>query len=231
MSALSAPTATRSIGEIVGGREAAKVRRTHQPVRRNSYHRGEREARWWRGVDPAEPDAIVEAAKLHERATKQAGCRNGKLGYVAIRVIECLARMVDWTTGALEPAIDTIARETGNARSAVVLALRRLKEEGFLEWMRRTEPVDGDGPGPRVRQITNAYRLAVPACWAKRVAMRVAQKLALRRKRAGEQQRAPRPPRTPAEPSPALAEALAGLEAAMEQHASPSDGQNPHPHL
>jgi hypothetical protein len=35
--------------------------------------------------------------------------------------------------------------------------MARLKEHGFLDWIRRTEPTDNVGAGPQVRQITNAY--------------------------------------------------------------------------
>lgn len=43
-------------------------------------------------------------------------------------------------------------------------ALKALKNHGFLDWVRRTEPIPkAEGAGPRIRQISNAYRLCIPA--------------------------------------------------------------------
>jgi hypothetical protein len=40
--------------------------------------------------------------------------------------------------------------------------MARLKQHGFLEWIRRTEPTNNEGAGPQVRQITNAYGFDLP---------------------------------------------------------------------
>jgi hypothetical protein len=54
------------------------------------------------------------------------------------------------------------------SRAAVVRALAALREHGFLDWLRRYEPTAlVDGPGPRVRQVSNAYRLSLPTRAAK----------------------------------------------------------------
>lgn len=222
-------TAARSVGEALGLAKSKKIRRTFQPVRRNSYNIGERESRFWRASPAERMQAICEAAELHDDAGKKAGKRNGPLGYVALKVLRYLAKRVDWKTGRLEPAIDTIARATRLARSAVISALARLKAEGFLEWMRRTEVIeDAVGPGPRVRQVSNAYRLAAPASWAKRVAQRAAELLA---RRASRPTKPPRPEKADEPWTGPLAQAVARLEARIEgSGASPSKGQNPGHH-
>lgn len=216
---------TPNVGDLLAGRTKGRHRRTHQPVRRNSYNRGEREPRFWRPVDPMELQATLEAAKIHDLVGKQAGKRNGPLGHIAIQVLELMMRLVDWRDGELDPAIDTIARKIRRARSAVIRALKRLKDEGFLDWLRRSEPIeDVDGAGPRVRQISNAYRITAPAAWAKRIAQRVAQWRLRRRPRASSGAPDALKPVT----DPALAAVLARLGEAVERsNASPPKGQNP----
>lgn len=159
----------RAIGEIIGGLEPAKQRRTFQPCRRNSYHRGEREARLWQPIASTKADAHrliaarMKAAEFYDRHQKEKGKRNGSLGHVALEVLRELYRIVDFKTGRLEPAIDTICGRVRRARASVVAALARLKAHGFLDWIRRTEPTDNDGAGPQVRQISNAYWFGLPA--------------------------------------------------------------------
>lgn len=110
-----------------------------------------RGARRWIG-------AMMQAAERYDRMKKADGKRNGALGHVGLEVLRELLRLVDYKTGALFPAIETIARNIKRARAAVVAAMARLKEHGFLTWIRRTEPTDNvGGYGPQVRQISNAY--------------------------------------------------------------------------
>ncbi len=50
------------------------------------------------------------------------------------------------------------------SRNTVNRALAVLREHGFLDWLRRHEAIElVDGPGPQVRQVSNAYRLRLPA--------------------------------------------------------------------
>src|SRR5690606_25746147 len=89
--------------------------------------------------------------------------RNGALGPVGLAVLEYLYKIVDYAKGTLEPAIRTIADEIGHAYSAVHNALVRLRSAGFLDWMRRSEPIEDPEPGgPLIRQASNAYGLLVP---------------------------------------------------------------------
>ena len=166
---------------------------------------------------------------------------HGHANLQVVRDSVSTVRTVDWATGRLEPCYETIAKATRLARSTVARALARLADpkNGFLTWIRRTEPIDGAaGAGPQVRQVSNAYRIERPAGWAKRIAMRLAGRIALRRKREGQEATAAL---RPSQPSPELAGALAALEAALpasartpsppDPDASPGNGQNPEPHL
>ncbi|WP_299307843.1 hypothetical protein [uncultured Croceicoccus sp.] len=179
----------RSIGaitaQLVGVKLSAKTRarlgrgdspRSGEPVWRNSYYRGQIEDRVWKPIHDGTKHvasrwkgALLDRAKKLEdltrrkRREKHPGCENGILGHVGIQVLEYLFGLVDYATGRLEPAIGTIAEAIGRSYSATHRALVRLRDAGFLRWMRRSEPIENPEPdGPQVRQISNAYALLVP---------------------------------------------------------------------
>jgi hypothetical protein len=56
-----------------------------------------------------------------------------------------------------------IMRRLKRSKDAVVRALQALRDHGFLDWLRRYEPTGCEGRGPQVRQVSNAYRLSMPA--------------------------------------------------------------------
>lgn len=172
----------RAIGDVLNGTSGPKVRRTYQPVRRNSRHRGDREHRIWHQIGDGTKRggrryaaAVMKAAEFYELRNKQPGRKNGPLGHIGLEVLRALFRVVDFKTGRLEPAIAYICERIRRSRAAVVEALARLKEHGFLDWIRRTEPTDNVGAGPQVRQITNAYGFDLArlprsaAAWVKKI--------------------------------------------------------------
>lgn len=141
----------------------AAARRTFAPVRRNSYDRGEREHLIWRPLGENRAEArrfkgtLLKAAKNLEKSTKQPGRRMGALGLTGIAVLEALTGLADDLSGRLEPMIATIAEKAGLCARTVSRALNRLKEHGFIDWLRRTVTLDVDGAGPQVSQTSNAY--------------------------------------------------------------------------
>ncbi|HKT85299.1 MAG TPA: hypothetical protein VJQ77_04340 [Novosphingobium sp.] len=163
---------------MIAGLDAPKKqRRAGQPVWRNSYYEGTIEDRIFRpflggNLRSAKRHigAILNSAKelerrtRRERQTKVPGCRNGILGQVGLDVLDALYnRFLDYRTGRLEPAIATIAEAVGHSYSAVHAALQRLRQTGFLHWVRRSRPTDNRGiAGPQVEQIPNAYALLLP---------------------------------------------------------------------
>lgn len=164
-----------SIGELAGGLRTVNTGgRTFQPVRRNSYYAGDRRSTaLWQRLAANNRDARriisarMQAAQFYDRRHKEAGKKNGPLGHVGLEVLRELYRLVDFKTGRLEPAILTICEAIKRSKQAVVDALKRLKEHGFLDWVRRAEPVEAaEGAGPRVRQISNAYGFSLPRCAA-----------------------------------------------------------------
>ncbi len=135
------------------------------PVRRGSRLAGSCEGAFWRPVPRAEVRRVLLAAKRYELVGRQAGRRRGPLGHVALEVLELLANLVSYRSGRLEPAITYLMGKLKRSKDAVVRALAALREHGFLDWLRRHERVEvlEDAPGPRVRQVSNAYRLSLPA--------------------------------------------------------------------
>lgn len=147
------------------------------PIWRNSYEEGQLEDRIWRPVARGKLRAAkrllgarLKAVRMMERKTRLArrlverGAKNGAVGPVAIDVLEYLYAMVDFATGRLEPAIQTIADNIGRSYGAVHNALKALRRHGFLHWIRRSRSVGTKGEaGPQAHQIPNAYVLLFPA--------------------------------------------------------------------
>jgi hypothetical protein len=124
---------------------------------------GSCEGTFWRRTDRQEVRRVVLAARKYELAERQAGRRRGPLGHVGLEVLELLANVVSSRTGRLEPSLAYLMAKLRRSKDAVVRALAALREHGFLDWIRRHELVElMEGPGPRVRQVSNAYRLSLP---------------------------------------------------------------------
>ena len=132
------------------------------PLRRNSRRAGSCEASFWRGTSRQDIQKVVMAAQKYERANRARGRRNGPLGSIALEVLALFANLVNFKSGRLDPSLDYITDKLRRSRDAVVRALKALRAHGFLDWLRRFEPVPNDGQGPQVRQVSNAYRLSTP---------------------------------------------------------------------
>jgi hypothetical protein len=131
-------------------------------VRRHSRLTGTCEGQLWHRTDRRELRRIVLAARRYELAGRQRGRRTGPLGHVALEVLELLANLTDHRSGRLEPSLAYLMRQLRRSRDAIVRGLAALRAHGFADWMRRFERVEAEGPGPRVRQVSNAYRLVLP---------------------------------------------------------------------
>ncbi len=135
-----------------------------QRVRRNSHRRGRCEGNFWQRTDRREVRRIVLAARRYDLMERQVGRRNGPLGHVALEVLEILANLVDFRTGRLEPSYEYLATKLRRSRAAIARGLAALGDHGFLAKMRRYEETGQEGQrGPQVRQVSNAYRLSLPA--------------------------------------------------------------------
>ena len=126
-------------------------------VRRQSLMRGRCEPTVWRPVRRDSLRATLVRARRFDLAGRGAGRRNGPLGHIAIEVLDLLCNLVDYSTGRLEPSLQWLCMRLHRSRDAVVRALAALRRHGFIGWVRRAEPVEGQGAGPRLRQVSNAY--------------------------------------------------------------------------
>lgn len=131
-------------------------------VRAGSRPKGLCEQGFWTAFDPRAGGRLMLAAERYDRRGRGKGRRNGPLGHIALELLRALIRRVDHRTGRLDPALTTLMRDIGRSRGAIVAAMKALRTHGFLHWLRRYEPIAGDGPGPRIRQASNAYRLTLP---------------------------------------------------------------------
>jgi hypothetical protein len=137
--------------------------RTGAPVRPQSQKTGTVEHRIWHAFDPERIGPTMKAAEQFDRQHKLPGQRNGALGHVALDVLRELLRIVDYTSGRLEPSYDWLMKQLRRSRGAIAGALARLRKHGFLDWVRRTRPrEDAGGEGPQIEQDTNAYWFKLP---------------------------------------------------------------------
>lgn len=155
---------TRKLLKDAGGKLGNK-KRGHDPVHRYSYDVDSRQADVFRPIADgtiagglAWADDYIRLAKEYDIIHKKKGERSPLMAN-GIRVLEALLRkFLDFKTGQLDPAITALMKATALSKNAVVDALKRLKEHGFLDWIRRSEKTTNVGEaGPQRMQATNAY--------------------------------------------------------------------------
>jgi Helix-turn-helix domain len=140
----------------------------------------------------------------------------GRLRRIDITVLDALLQTVDFATGRLFPAIESIAERAGCHRNSVIAALQRLRDHGFIAWVRRTVKTANEGEfAPQREQTSNAYYFEHRAKMAGRVFQRYCQLLVVKLRRLGGVPRviADRGPQEPE--NPALRQALAALGAGV----------------
>lgn len=88
--------------------------------------------------------------------------KNGPVGHIGVKVFRKLLFRANPVTGQLDLSLKKIAEEVGHSLSAVVEALKRLREHGWLSWLRRYVDVGAPGQkGPQRQQTSNAYRISL----------------------------------------------------------------------
>lgn len=144
--------------------QACTGARAHGRTRlhRTSHRLGTCEASFWRSTTRQEVQKIIKAAQRYELHGRKPGRRNGPLGSIALELLTLFGNLVSYKTGRLDPSLDWIMSKLKRSRDAVVRALKALRDHGFLNWLRRFEPIPNEGRGPQVRQVSNAYRLSAP---------------------------------------------------------------------
>lgn len=80
----------------------------------------------------------------------------------SVRVFEEILTLARLNRGRVYPSYDHLAEATGLGRATVARALRILEAVGFLVRQRRFKRIEAEGPGPRYKQTSNAYRVLLP---------------------------------------------------------------------
>jgi hypothetical protein len=105
-------------------------------------------------------------ARDFDRATHEPGRHGGALGHTALAVLHTLVfDFLNHRTGRLDPSYAAIAAKAGVCVRTVATALKRLRELGILNWVRRcAESRDADGRFV-LEQETNAYAVLPESQW------------------------------------------------------------------
>jgi hypothetical protein len=219
--------------QLVGRHERGPDRK----VRRGSVDIDDRRARVSRPIaDGTKVGALAWIDCLQKAVSEWDDMERQKqggrpLGLHGLRVLEVLLGRrgvvaLDFRTGRLDPALDTIARAAGVCRTTVVRALARMRAMGILDWIRRSETTGATGQAaPQRRQVSNAYWFTpelLPARVLKRLRDLVARRALHRR---GTTPTAAAPPAPPRPTSPELAAALDRLGRGLS--ASTPNGEYP----
>jgi hypothetical protein len=104
-------------------------------------------------------------ARDFDRSTHQPGRHGGSVGHTALQVLHALIfDFLNHRTGRLDPSYAAIARKAGVCVRTVAAALKRLRELGILNWVRRCAESWQDGRF-RLEQESNAYGLLPETQW------------------------------------------------------------------
>ena len=149
---------------------------TGAPVRRDSVEAGTFEHVFFVAPAKGETDRLLRAARrildAGRQLRREARCdgrvltpaeqRLTTLTAASVRVFEEILTLARLNRGRVFPSYDHLAEATSLGRATVARALRILEGIGFLVRQRRFKRIEGDGPGPRYEQTSNAYRTFLP---------------------------------------------------------------------
>lgn len=170
---------TRALAQAAATRSGTSVRvghRTGARVRRDSIEAGTFEDMFFATPAKGECDRLIRMARtaldagrrIKREARGQGRALTGpeqalaSLTAGAVRVYEELCTLARLNAGRVYPSYDRLAAATALGRATVARALQILEDAGFLVRQRRFRRVEGEGPGPRWEQTSNAYRPVVP---------------------------------------------------------------------
>jgi hypothetical protein len=104
-------------------------------------------------------------ARDFDRGTHQPGHHGGAVGPAAMQVLHALVfDFLNHRTGRLDPSYTAIAAKAGVCVRTVATALKRLRELGILNWVRRCAERWADGRFV-LEQETNAYAVLPESQW------------------------------------------------------------------
>jgi hypothetical protein len=104
-------------------------------------------------------------ARDFDRGTHQPGHHGGAVGHTGLAVLHALIfDFLNHRTGRLDPSYAAIAAKAGVCVRTVASALKRLRELGILNWVRRCAESWQDGRF-MLAQETNAYAVLPESQW------------------------------------------------------------------
>ncbi|WP_349963442.1 hypothetical protein [Rhizobium sp. ZPR3] len=146
---------------------APQKRPARVPVHRGSWRKGRCELWFWRSISKDDGRLIIRAAQRYEEHARNTGERIGPLGPIGLEILKLFVNLAIAGGGRVEPQLTWIMSKIRRSKCAVVAALARLRDHGFIDWRRRYKLTGSEGPGPQVKQTSNAYRIILET--AKRV--------------------------------------------------------------
>ncbi len=104
-------------------------------------------------------------ARDFDRQTHQAGKHGGAVGHSALQVLHAmLFDFLNYASGRLDPSYAAIARKANVCQRTVATAIKRLRDLGILNWVRRCAEGRKDGRFV-LEQETNAYAVLPATQW------------------------------------------------------------------
>ena len=104
-------------------------------------------------------------ARDFDRQTRRKDHHGGAVGHTALQVLHALIfDFLNYTNGRLDPSYAAIARAANVCERTVANALKRLKELGILNWVRRCAESWKEGRFV-LEQETNAYAVLPASQW------------------------------------------------------------------
>jgi hypothetical protein len=109
---------------------------------------------------------LYHKARRFERQTRNPGKQDGALGRNGILVLHALIfDFLNYATGRLDPAIETIARKACISVRSAKRGLANLKLCGVLNWIRRAAETRDECGRFCLEQDTNAYGILPASQW------------------------------------------------------------------
>ena len=104
-------------------------------------------------------------ARDFDRQTRRKDHHGGAVGHAALQVLHTLIfDFLNYASGRLDPSYAAIARKANVCERTVASALKRLREIGILNWVRRCAQSWQDGRFV-LEQETNAYAVLPSSQW------------------------------------------------------------------
>ena len=109
---------------------------------------------------------LLHRARDFDRQTRRAGHHGGAVGHAALKVLQSLIfDFQNRRTGRLDPSYRAIAKAANVCQRTVATAIKRLKELGIIDWVRRCAETRTDTGRFVLTQETNAYALQPSSGW------------------------------------------------------------------